>query len=46
MDVKTGFINGIIQEEIYIEQPRGLEIHDRETCMQADEGSLWVEASY
>ena len=31
MDVKTAFLNGIIQEEIYIEQPQGFEIHDRET---------------
>ena len=26
MDVKTTFLNGIIQEEIYIEQPQGFEI--------------------
>ena len=31
MDVKTAFLNGIIQEEIYIEQPHGFEIHDKET---------------
>ena len=31
MDVKTTFLNGIIQEEIYIEQPQGFEIHDKET---------------
>ena len=31
MDVKTAFLNGIIQEEIYIEQPQDFEIHDRET---------------
>ena len=31
MDMKTTFLNGIIQEEIYIEQPQGFEIHDRET---------------
>ena len=45
MDVKTAFLNGIIQEEIYIEQPHGFEIHDRETCMQAKECPLWAEAS-
>ena len=31
MDVKTAFLNGTIQEEIYIEQPLGFEIHERET---------------
>ena len=31
MDVKTIFLDGIIQEEIYVEQPQGLEIHERES---------------
>eukprot|EP00253_Pinus_taeda_P002356 PITA_02356 len=29
MDVKTTFLNGIINEEVYIEQPLGFEIKDR-----------------
>ena len=35
MDVKTAFLNGIIQEEIYVEQPQSFEIHEREShvCM-------------
>jgi hypothetical protein len=30
MDVKTTFLNGLIQEEVYIEQPLGFEVHERE----------------
>ena len=31
MDVKTYFLNGFIVDEVYIEQPRGFEVHPRDT---------------
>ena len=31
MDVKTIFLNGLMEEEVYIEQHQGFEVHLRET---------------
>jgi hypothetical protein len=31
MNVKTTFLNGVIEEEVYIEKPQGFEVHLRET---------------
>ena len=31
MDVKTTFLNGVIQEEVYIEQLQGFEVEDKVT---------------
>ena len=30
MDVKTTFLNGVV-EEVYVEQPLGFETHDKQT---------------
>ena len=31
MDVKTTFLNGVMEEEMYIEQPEGFDIHQKKS---------------
>ena len=30
-DIKTTFLNGVVKEGVYVEQPLGVETHDRQT---------------
>jgi hypothetical protein len=41
MDVKTTFLNGVIEEEVYIEQPQGFEVEDRKTHVYKLKKSLY-----
>ena len=31
MDVKTTFLNGVVEEELYVEKPLGFEMHEMQT---------------
>ena len=41
MDVKTTFLNGVVEEEVYVEQPLSFETHDRETLVCKLKKSLY-----
>jgi hypothetical protein len=41
MDMKTTFLNGVIEEEVYVEQPQGFETHENHTHVYRLKKSLY-----
>jgi hypothetical protein len=42
MDLKTSFLNGVIEEEVYIQQPQGFEVEDRKSHVFRLKKALWI----
>ena len=45
LDVKTTFLYGDLDEEIYIAQPQRFEVKGKEISVQIEEKFIWLEAS-
>ena len=41
MDIKTSFLNGVVQEEVYVEKPLGFKTHDLKTHVQKLKKALY-----
>ena len=46
MDVKTAFLNGVVEEEVYVEHPLSFETHDRESHVCRLKKAMQIEESH
>ena len=45
-DIKKTFLNGVVEEEVYVEQPLGIETHDIQTHVCKLKKALYSTYSY
>jgi hypothetical protein len=46
MDVKKTFLNGEMEEDVYIEHQEGFIIHNKKiSCMHIEESPIWYKTS-
>jgi hypothetical protein len=43
LDVKTIFLHGDSDEDIYMDQPEGFVVPEKEDCVQVEEARIWSE---
>ena len=46
LDVKSAFLNGVLDEEIYVEQPQGFVKKEGEDNVYIEESFIWVKSKH